>query len=163
MQPRPDVIALARSIQSVTFTKNMTLNSIRTISLGLLAGLLLSLSSAPAQTTNPPAASKKPAGDTAEPAKHPKTPGAGPFHGKLVALDKLTKSITVGKRTFQITSETKIRKSGKPATLEDGVVGEPVSGYIKPGPAGKLVATTVNFGAKPSTEGAKKKETQTEQ
>jgi len=140
----------------------MTLNSIHTISLGLLAGLLLSLSPASAQTTNPPAVSKKPAGDTAEPAKHSKT-GAGPFHGKLVALDKLTKSITVGKRTFQVTSETKIKKSGKPATLDDGVVGEPVSGYVKPGPSGKLVATTINFGAKPSAEGTKKKETQTEQ
>src|ERR1700687_1994336 len=63
--------------------------------------------------------------DTAKPGK------GGPFHGKLAAIDKVAKTITVGKRTFQITSETKIKKAGKPATLDDGVVGETVSGYVK--------------------------------
>jgi hypothetical protein len=65
-------------------------------------------------------------------------------------MDKLAKTITVGKRTFQITSETKIRKNDKPATFDDGVVGEECSGYIKPNEEGKLIATTVNFGPKNS-------------
>ena len=65
---------------------------------------------------------KKPASEAAPAAA--KKPSAGPFHGKLVAVDKMAKTITVGKRTFQITSTTKIRKNDKPATLEDGVVGE---------------------------------------
>src|SRR5262245_18819339 len=69
---------------------------------------------------------------------------AGPFHAKLVAVDKTARTITVGKRTFLITSETKINKSGKRATLQDAVIGEPVSGYIKPNEQGNLVATTVN-------------------
>jgi hypothetical protein len=80
--------------------------------------------------------------------KQEKKPSAGPFHAKLVAVDKTARTITVGKRTFLITSETKFNKSGKPATLEDGVIGEPVSGYVKPNEQGTLVATTVNFGPK---------------
>jgi hypothetical protein len=72
----------------------------------------------------------------------------GPFHGKLAALDKTAKTITVGKRTFQITGDTKITKAGKPALLESGVVGEEVSGYVKPLDNGKLLATTVHFGPK---------------
>jgi hypothetical protein len=100
--------------------------------------------SAPAQTTNKP----KPATEAKETAKKPV---AGPFHGKLAALDKNLKTITVGKRTFHITSETKIKKAGKPATLEDGIVGEQASGYVKPDENGNLIATTVNFGPKPAS------------
>lgn len=77
-----------------------------------------------------------------------KKPLPGPFHGKLVAVDKTAKTISVGKRTFQITSDSKITKGGKPAQLADGVVGEEVSGYVKPTETGKLVATTVHFGPK---------------
>ena len=113
-----------------------------------------------AQTTNKPAASKKSATDTQESSKGEKKPAAGPFHGNLAAVDQTGKTISVGKRTFQITSETKIKKEGKPATLKDGVVGEEVSGYVKPNDAGKLVATTVNFGPKPKT--AEKKASSTE-
>ena len=108
-----------------------------------------------AQNTNQPSA-KKPAVDSTETPKKEKKAAAGPFHGKLVALDKMAKTITVGKRTFQVTSETKIKKAGKPATLSDGVVGEPVSGYIKPAADGKLMATTVNFGPKASENSSKK-------
>jgi len=86
-----------------------------------------------------------------------KKPLPGPFHGKLVALDKTAKTITVGKRTFQITSESKITKAGKPAQLGDGVVGEEVSGYVKPTDSGKLVATTVHFGPKTETKPAETK------
>ena len=88
--------------------------------------------------------------DAQKPAK------AGPFHGKLAAIDKVAKTITVGKRTFQITSETKLKKAGKPATLEDGVVGGTVSGYVKPSADGKLVATTVNFGVKATGDSTEK-------
>jgi hypothetical protein len=87
---------------------------------------------------------------------------AGPFHSKLVAVDKAGKTITVGKRTFLITSESKLNKAGKPATIDDAVVGEEVSGYVKPNEEGKLVATKVNFGpktdAKTSNHEKKKKE-----
>ncbi|MGH7970470.1 MAG: hypothetical protein ACREIC_17230 [Limisphaerales bacterium] len=131
---------------------------------GLLAAALLALPSpVRSQTTNTPPAEKKATSETPKHSKHSKTPGAGPFHGKLASLDKVAKTITVGKRTFQITSQTKIQKDGKPATLADGVVGENVSGYIKPGSDGKLVASTVNFGAKPAARAAKKSTSQPEQ
>src|SRR5580765_4118033 len=84
-----------------------------------------------------------------------KKPSAGPFHAKLTAVDKAAKTITVGKRTFHINPETKFNKAGKPATLNDGVIGEPVSGYVKPNDEGKLVATKVNFGPKTEEGGAK--------
>ena len=129
---------------------------------GILVLLGCSLVAAPAtalgQTTkeNPAksAAEKKPAAD--------KKPSAGPFHGKLAAMDKITKTITVGKRTFQITSETKLNKAGKPATLDDGVVGEEVSGYVKPNDDGRLVATKVNFGPKADSTTTKSEKTKKE-
>ncbi len=92
-----------------------------------------------------------------------KKPVAGPFHGKLAALDKSLKTITVGKRTFQVTSETQIKKAGKPATLEDGIVGEEVSGYVKPDESGKLIATKVNFGPKAANADFSKKGNGSEQ
>jgi hypothetical protein len=51
----------------------------------------------------------------------------------------------VGESTYTITSKTRITKSGAPATLEDGVVGEDVSGYARE-EEGKMTATTVRFG-----------------
>jgi hypothetical protein len=64
------------------------------------------------------------------------------------ALDANAMTLTVGKLTVQVTSETKITKDGKPATLADGVVGEPASGYYKKDADGKLSATTIHFGSK---------------
>lgn len=79
-------------------------------------------------------------------------PRAVPFHGKLKAVDNVAKTITIGMHTIQITSETKITKDGKPATLADGVVGESVSGRARRDIDGKFEAVSVNFGqnAKPA-------------
>src|SRR5689334_7300804 len=54
-----------------------------------------------------------------------------PFHGKIEAIDSTAKTISVGKMTIQITSETKISKTGKPATLADGAVGDEVAGAYR--------------------------------
>ena len=98
---------------------------------------------------NPKAAAPGPAAiESAAPSSPAKKATAGPFRGKLAALDKKAKTITVGKRTFQVTSSTKMSRNGKPATLEDGVVGEICSGYVKPNEEGKLCASTINFGPK---------------
>jgi hypothetical protein len=122
------------------------------IRLSLLGFIAATVASAPdqllGQTTNKVPAENK----ATSPANTEKAAKGGPFHGKLAAVDKVTKTIVVGKRTFQITSETKIKKAGKPATLDDGVVGETVSGYVKPAADGKLTATTINFGPKSVTE-----------
>ena len=104
-------------------------------------------------TTNAPAAS-----DSAAPVKHKKH-DITPFHGKLSAIDTNAMTMTVGERTFEITSETKITKDGQPAVLGDGMVGEMAGGAFKKGADGKLEATTISFGAKATGEKKKKKST----
>ena len=129
------------------------------LKLGALSLLAGAIAAAPtqllAQSTNKPDTTKKAAVDKKDSAAKKKA--AHPFHGKLAAVDKIAKTIKVGESVYQITSETKINKAGKPATLEDGVVGEPVSGYAKPTEDGKMAATTVNFGAKADANGAEKR------
>ena len=83
-----------------------------------------------------------------------------PFNGKLKAVDKTAKTISVGKLTFEITSETKIFKDDQPATLADGVVGEAVSGGYTKTEDGKLKATKIHFGKR--SEGKAKAKSKTE-
>jgi hypothetical protein len=117
-----------------------------------IAGMPLQLL---AQSTNKPAATKK--STTVKKDSTAKKKSAHPFHGNLAAVDKTAKTIKLGESVYQITSETKITKGGNPATLDDGVVGEPVSGYAKPADDGKMAATTVRFGAKAEDKGTEKK------
>jgi hypothetical protein len=129
------------------------------LKLGALGLLAAALAGSPAQllaqTTNNPTATKKTTVTKKDAAT--KTKGAHPFRGKLAAMDKIAKTIKVGESVYQVTSATKITKDGKPATLEDGVVGEPVSGYVKPTEDGKMPATTLHFGAKADDKGGSKK------
>ncbi len=80
-----------------------------------------------------------------------------PFKGKVDAVDKTAKTIKVGERTFQITSDTKIVKAGKPATFDDAVVGEEIGGTYHKTDDGKMVAVSIRLGAKPEGEAASKK------
>ena len=109
----------------------------------------------PIQAADKPA--EKPA--AAPEAGKKEKPRGMPFTGKLSAVDKVAKTITIkGKekeRVFHITSQTRIIKAGKPATLEDGVVGEEVGGFAREAAEGKLEAATVRFGPRPEGEGAK--------
>jgi hypothetical protein len=88
----------------------------------------------------------------ATPAKKAKKPKGIPFTGKLLSVDQVNKTITLDQktqRTFEITSDTKLTKDGKPATLEDAVVGEDIGGsYYTNNVDGKLIARSVRFGAK---------------
>ena len=129
------------------------------LKLGAFGLLAAALAGSPAQllaqTTNNPTATKKATVTKKDAAT--KSKAAHPFHGKLAAVDKIAKTIKVGESVYQVTSATKITKDGKPATLEDGVVGEPVSGYVKPTEDGKMPATTLHFGAKADDKGESKK------
>jgi hypothetical protein len=107
-----------------------------------------------AQSTNKPAADKKTVAHKDSAAKQK---GAHPFRGKLAEVDKVAKTIKVGESVYQITSTTKITKDGKPATLEEGVVGEQVTGYVKPAEDGKMTAASVKFGGKSEDQGAETK------
>ncbi len=75
-----------------------------------------------------------------------------PFRGKVSAVDKTAKTITLeGKeksRTFQITSATKITKDGKPAVMDDVIVGQTVGGSARETAAGKWEVVSLNVGAK---------------
>jgi hypothetical protein len=88
-------------------------------------------------------------GDTAKPKRD-----TAPFRGKVASVDKEAKTFTVGQRVFLINDDTKIVKNGKPAKLEDAVVGDDVGGVYKLEKTadGKLVVTSVRFGPKPATE-----------
>jgi hypothetical protein len=117
---------------------------------GLLCLIISSLAIGPAQvraqeTDQHEHAVEKKDGKEATPRKS----GVIPFHGKLKAVDKTAKTISIGESTIQITSDTKLIKTDKPATLEEAVIGEPVGGAYKKSADGKLVATMVRFGAKP--------------
>ncbi|HTR42122.1 MAG TPA: hypothetical protein VMH87_10955 [Pseudomonadales bacterium] len=115
--------------------------------LGLIAAGLLAL---PALSYGQDATNSPPVK-----AKH-----GAPFHGTVDGIDTNAMTLTVGSRTFQITSETHIMKDDKPAILADGVVGQPVTGYYKPDQDGaNLDAASVYFGthAKAKTASHKKK------
>ena len=75
------------------------------------------------------------------------------FHGKLKAVDKNARSMSVGKSIYYVNAETHIQRGEKPATLESAVVGEEVRGYVKPGADGRMIASSLTFGPK---KGAKK-------
>src|SRR5690242_18251197 len=66
-----------------------------------------------------------------------------PFHGKIKAIDKTDMTITVGKETIQITSQTRITKLGKPAVFEDGQVGDNVGGAYRKDEEGHLNAISL--------------------
>lgn len=117
--------------------------TLATILAAMVVGVPVRVSADDSATNTPPAPAK---------------PKATMFRGKLAAVDATAKTITVEnktkeKRTFGITSDTKIVKDGKPATLSDGVVGEDVSGSSATGSDGKPVAKFVRFG-KPPEKGA---------
>jgi hypothetical protein len=80
-----------------------------------------------------------------------------PINGKVAAIDKTAKTLTVGEHTFTVTSETRISKDGKPATLDDGAVGEEVTVMYSKTDDGKYNARMVRFGPRPEGEGKKKK------
>jgi hypothetical protein len=115
----------------------------------LAAALVFVAPPLPAQSTNQAKSAEKKAIVEKKLAPHP-------FHGKLNGIDKAAKTISIGKSTYYITAETKIQKGGKAATLEDGVVGEQVGGYVKPGADGRMMASSITFGPKPETKTVKK-------
>jgi hypothetical protein len=144
--------------QAGSYPKNRSMSAFmsRTRVAALAAILMiLGVASSLAQLTNQSKPPEKKATEKKEAAD--KKPSPHPFHGKLIAIDKTAKTISIGKSTYYITSETRIQKGGKPATLEAGVIGEQVGGYVKPGADGKMMATSVNFGPKADAKPAEKK------
>jgi len=68
-------------------------------------------------------------------------------------VDKVARTITVGKRVFQVASDTKIFTAEKtPALFDDAVVAEHITGSYTKADDGKLLAKSIYFGAKPGTK-----------
>ena len=120
--------------------------------------LILILAAAALATTSTlplVAADNKPAEKKEAPAKEA-GPRSLPYSGKIVAVDKTAKTIKVRERTFHVTSDTKINKAGKPATLDDAAVGEEVGISYREDADKKLNLVSLRIGAKP--DAAPKKE-----
>lgn len=75
-----------------------------------------------------------------------------PFRGKISSVDLKAKTFTIKSKTstrvFHVSAAAKIMKSGKPAKLEDAMIGEEVGGTVKKDPEGKLQVISVRFGPK---------------
>jgi hypothetical protein len=114
--------------------------------LGLMALALAALPLSAAEKTEKSADKAKKETPERSMSKAEKSGQPVPFRGTLTA--KTDASITVKERTFEVTSETKITKDGKPATMADGEIGKEVAGrYLNH--EGKLTAKSIRFGAKP--------------
>jgi hypothetical protein len=106
---------------------------------------------APAVTEPPPSVAAPvaeiPATNAPAPAK-PKPRTSLVASGKVSSMDTNAMTLTIGKRTFDITSETRISKGGKPAILSDIAVDDKVGvAYKKAGD--KLNAVTIKDATKP--------------
>ncbi len=97
----------------------------------------------------------------ADPAAIEKKQTRFPFRGKLAAVDKKEMTISIEgkekKRIVHITSQTRISKEGKPATLDEAAVGEDVAGLVSRTADGKEEAISLRIGAKPDTAPKKKR------
>jgi hypothetical protein len=98
-------------------------------------------------------AEEMPATNAPAPAKPKKLRATLVASGKVSEVNTNAMTLTVGKHTFDITSETHITKSGKPAILSDIVVDDKVGvSYKKAGD--KFNAVTINDGKKSEKSGA---------
>ena len=140
---------------SSTITKQMKKQ------IALFAIVAAALVAAPAVLRAEDKPAKHEAGQEAAPGAKKK--GVTPFHGNLASVDTAASTLTVGSTTINVTSETKITKNGKPATLADLTVGEKISGAYKKSEDGKNNATTVRVGDSPEkSEGKKPKKAEKE-
>jgi hypothetical protein len=105
---------------------------------------------APAQVEPPLALTQLPAeipAVTNAPVKPKKPRTSLVATGKVLNVDTNAMTLTIGKRTFDITSETRITKGGQPAILSDIAVDDKVGvSYKKAGD--KFNATTISDGKK---------------
>ena len=84
------------------------------------------------------------------------TPAARPvpFRGKVDSVNKTAKTFKINDRTFNVTSDTKITKAGKPATFDDVKVGEDASGQYREGADKKLNVVSLRVGPRPDAPAA---------
>jgi hypothetical protein len=88
----------------------------------------------------------------------PKLPNGMPVYGKVGAVDKQASTITLqGKervRIFYITPQTRIHRDGKPARLDEVVIGQWIGGYARPDAQGRATLSTLNLAVVQKTPNA---------
>lgn len=112
----------------------------------------LALTAAQAQGDLPAAGAETPVSSGKDTKATARKPAGVPFSGKLGSVNPTDMTLTIaGKeksRVIHLTAETRFSKAGQPASITDGVVGEPVGGYAKKTDDGRYVAVSVRYGAK---------------
>jgi hypothetical protein len=125
------------------------MKSFAKICLVLVTAVVMAASTTHAQTdssttttNNPPAPAK---------------PKSKPYSGVVASVDSVAKIFTVTSasgtsKTLHVTSMTRIKKDGVPATFADVAVGDKVKGAERKDDSGNMVARTINIGdATPKT------------
>jgi hypothetical protein len=85
-----------------------------------------------------------------------------PFRGKLKEIDTNANTITINSDTIRITPETKITRTGKPATLADAAPGEVAAGSYRKEADGTLKAIDMRLAPKHITDPAQAKTNKTD-
>ena len=161
--PAPAVVVPMRPHGFYQTTNEMIMKtSIPSFTIAALAAALVIGAAvyAPAQSTNANATTNKPAKKETSAKKEAPAKGDAakskdariPFKGSVGAVDRITMTIKVGERTFQVTSATRIIKAGKPATFSDATVGEECAGSYKKTADDKLELLSLRLG--PKADGA---------
>jgi hypothetical protein len=70
----------------------------------------------------------------------------GKISGTVSAVDTNAMTFVVEDQTYSVSDDSQITRNGKPATLADVVVGDPVKGSYMKGDDGKMTVTKVKFG-----------------
>jgi hypothetical protein len=78
----------------------------------------------------------------------------GKISGMVSSVDTNAMTIAVGNQTYSVSDDSQISRNGKPATITDIVVGDPVKGSYTKDADGKMTLTKAKFGKK---MGGKKK------
>lgn len=120
----------------------------------IIGGLFIAVLLAATSVVNPLAAVAQDKQPSAEQAAS-KTVRPYPFRGKVGAIDKEKKTITIlGKekgRVLYLSDKTKIVKGGKPAKLEDAAVGDQIAGRLSKTSDGKEMLVSLRIGPKPAS------------
>lgn len=111
----------------------------------LLAAILAAYVGVCPQVTFAGPASTTP-GTTAPAAKKPRPV---PFYGNIGTVDRQANTIKVGKRVFQVTSDTRVTKNGREATLKDAAPGDEVAGSYRKGTGNYHPLISLRIGPKP--------------
>ena len=90
-------------------------------------------------------------------AAKPKLPAGMPIYGKVGAIDKGAGTITLQStqkvRIFYVTPQTRVHRDGRPAKLDEVMIGQWIGGYARPDAEGRSTLSTLNLDVVQRTPG----------